>query len=299
MKEQLIHRKCRCVRFWIAWREVSLPWYKRCPIVGHFHNRPLVSGVGVGIWGGFGRSTFWSETLFQFIPCTKIIQLDAILFKWENVFQIATSFLPFVWSHPRRCCQLQYAYSYINIHCCSDSSILGCGIGPYNGGSCFCAAQFTHPAGYQVPESHRSPPLSRTLAAQTSVLAPYQAQATPSHLAHGSTTVHSSQCSQFTTSWTQFPHSFSLLLKSILIYPFRIILLMSAINAVRERSFSALRKVKLYLRSTRTQIRLNNIMVLHVHKDQTDQLSLIEVGNEFVQCSDHRRHLFSKFLLTD
>ena len=34
----------RCVRFWIAWREnmVCLPWYKRCPNVGHFHNRPPV-----------------------------------------------------------------------------------------------------------------------------------------------------------------------------------------------------------------------------------------------------------------
>ena len=31
-----------------------------------------------------------------------------------------------------------------------------------------------------------------------------------------------------------------------------------------------------------THRRLNNIMVLHVHNDQTDQLSLIEVGNEFV-----------------
>ncbi len=37
----------------------------------------------------------------------------------------------------------------------------------------------------------------------------------------------------------------------------------------------------------------------HVHKNQTGQLSLIEVNNGFVQWSDHRRHLFGKFLLTD
>ena len=78
-----------------------------------------------------------------------------------------------------------------------------------------------------------------------------------------------------------------------------IILVMPATNAVSKQSFSAPRRVKSYLRSTMTQRRLNNIMVLHVHKDQTDQLSLIEVGNEFVQWSDHRRHLFGKFLLTD
>ena len=64
---------------------------------------------------------------------------------------------------------------------------------------------------------------------------------------------------------------------------FRIILVMPATNAVDKWSFSALRRVKLYLRSTMTQGRLNNIMVLHVHTDQTDQLSLIKVGNEFVQ----------------
>ena len=78
---------------------------------------------------------------------------------------------------------------------------------------------------------------------------------------------------------------------------FHIILVMPATNAVSERSFSALRRVKSYLRSTMTQRRLNNIMVLHVH--QTDQLLLIEIGNEFGQCSGHQRHLFGKFLLTD
>ena len=31
----------------------------------------------------------------------------------------------------------------------------------------------------------------------------------------------------------------------------------------------------------------------NVHKDQTDQLSLVEVGNEFVQWTDNRRHLFA------
>ena len=74
---------------------------------------------------------------------------------------------------------------------------------------------------------------------------------------------------------------------------------MPATNAVSERSFGALRRVISYLRSTMTQRRLNNIMVLHVHKDQTDQLSLIKVGKEFLQWSDHRRHLFGKILLTD
>ena len=48
-----------------------------------------------------------------------------------------------------------------------------------------------------------------------------------------------------------------------------------------------------------TQTRLNNIVVLHVHKDRTSQLSLTEVGNEFVKGSSHREALFGKFLPTD
>ena len=43
--------------------------------------------------------------------------------------------------------------------------------------------------------------------------------------------------------------------------------LLSATNATFERSFSALRRIKSYLRSTMTQARLNYLMVLHYHQD--------------------------------
>ena len=45
----------------------------------------------------------------------------------------------------------------------------------------------------------------------------------------------------------------------------RLILVMPATNATSERSFSALRRVKSYLRSTMLQERLNYLMLLHVH----------------------------------
>ncbi len=64
-----------------------------------------------------------------------------------------------------------------------------------------------------------------------------------------------------------------------------LILVMPVTNAVSERSFSALRRSKSYLRATMTQTRLNNILVLHVHKNRTDQLCLAEVGKEFVKGS--------------
>jgi len=75
----------------------------------------------------------------------------------------------------------------------------------------------------------------------------------------------------------------------------KLTLVCPATNATSERSFSALRRVKNYLQSTMNQVRLNNVMMLHVHKDRTDGLSLIDVGNEFVSGSEHRVTIFGKF----
>ena len=75
----------------------------------------------------------------------------------------------------------------------------------------------------------------------------------------------------------------------------QLILVMPATNATSERSFSALRRVKGYLRSTMGQQRLNNLMVLHVHRDCTDSLNLIDVANDFVKDSDQRANVFGKF----
>ena len=49
-----------------------------------------------------------------------------------------------------------------------------------------------------------------------------------------------------------------------------LVLVMPATNAVSERSFSCLRRLKSYLRATMSQSRLNNVMVLHVHENLTD-----------------------------
>ena len=57
---------------------------------------------------------------------------------------------------------------------------------------------------------------------------------------------------------------------------------MPASNATSERSFSALRHIKTYLRSTMGQERLNNLMLLHIHKEITDDLDLKDVATEFI-----------------
>ena len=73
------------------------------------------------------------------------------------------------------------------------------------------------------------------------------------------------------------------------------VLVMPATNAISERSFSALRRVKTYLRGSMKQSRLNHLMVLHVHRELTDNLNLIACANDFVANNEHRFRVFGKF----
>ena len=75
-----------------------------------------------------------------------------------------------------------------------------------------------------------------------------------------------------------------------------LILAMPATNAASERSFSTLRRLKSYLRSTMNQARLNHTMVLHIYTEILDNIELNSVANEFVQGSEHRLSVFEKFI---
>lgn len=72
------------------------------------------------------------------------------------------------------------------------------------------------------------------------------------------------------------------------------ILVMPATNASSERSFSVLRHVKNYLRST-TQERLNYLILLHIHKERTDSLDFKVLLNEFVNCKEHCCNIFANY----
>ena len=75
----------------------------------------------------------------------------------------------------------------------------------------------------------------------------------------------------------------------------KLILVIPATNATSERSFSALKRIKSYLRSTMKQERLNSLMTIHVHKDKTDKLELRAIGNEFVAANAQRTNIFGTF----
>ena len=67
-----------------------------------------------------------------------------------------------------------------------------------------------------------------------------------------------------------------------------ILLVNPATNATSERTFSALRRVKTYLRSTMTQTSMNNLITLQVHKERTDALDLKAIANEFTARNERR-----------
>ena len=73
----------------------------------------------------------------------------------------------------------------------------------------------------------------------------------------------------------------------------RLILVMPATNAASECSFSVMRRLKNYLRSTLSQPRLNHLMVLSIF--YIEDLDLSTTANEFLGNSEHRAHVFGNF----
>ena len=66
-------------------------------------------------------------------------------------------------------------------------------------------------------------------------------------------------------------------------------------SAISERIFSALRRLKNYLRSTMKQDRLNNCSLLHCHKSITDTLDTVKIAKRFASANEQRKEHFGKF----
>ena len=59
-------------------------------------------------------------------------------------------------------------------------------------------------------------------------------------------------------------------------------------SATAEHSFSAMRRLKSYLHQTMTQQRLNDVMLLHIHKGRTDCVDIKSVARSFATANDER-----------
>ena len=67
-------------------------------------------------------------------------------------------------------------------------------------------------------------------------------------------------------------------------------------TSTAERTFSALRRLKTYLRSTMSQARLNHTMLLYIHKERTDQIDEKDIAKKFIMENDRRRSYFGNVL---
>jgi hypothetical protein len=73
---------------------------------------------------------------------------------------------------------------------------------------------------------------------------------------------------------------------------FRCLLVVPATSCEAERSFSALKRLKTYLRSTMTQTRLNSVAVCHVHAELCGANIVPEVMRDFAKLNNTRLQLF-------
>lgn len=102
-------------------------------------------------------------------------------------------------------------------------------------------------------------------------------------------TMVSSVCELFETC--QFP-------KTMLEEVHKVLLLYLTVplsSATAERAFSSLRRLKSYLRSTMTQKRLNHVVLLNTHKDQVDQMCIVDIAKQFISRNQTRIDFFGTF----
>ena len=63
-------------------------------------------------------------------------------------------------------------------------------------------------------------------------------------------------------------------------------------SATAERTFSAMRRLKTWLRSKSSPTHLNNIMFGNIHKSRIDSLNISEIAKEFVNANDFQEKIF-------
>jgi len=75
----------------------------------------------------------------------------------------------------------------------------------------------------------------------------------------------------------------------------RLLLTIPASSSTAERSFSALRRLKSYTRSTMSAARLNHLAILHIHKDLAAEVRENDTSNMFVAHVESRVAMNGEF----
>ena len=66
-------------------------------------------------------------------------------------------------------------------------------------------------------------------------------------------------------------------------------------SSTSECTFSALKRLLTSVRSRMTEKTLNNCLLLHIHKEITDNLDLLIIAKEYISVSDERIKFFGSF----
>ena len=74
----------------------------------------------------------------------------------------------------------------------------------------------------------------------------------------------------------------------------QIFLIILATTSTSERTFSAMRRLKNYLRSSMTQERLNHTLLLYSHKFRTEKINLHEIAKSFISANEGRQQYYGK-----
>ena len=74
----------------------------------------------------------------------------------------------------------------------------------------------------------------------------------------------------------------------------KLLLLLTAPNSASERLFSAMKRIKTYLKSTTMWKSIEPCMLLYVHRKKSDQFNMIEIAKEFVGGNQARLRTFGR-----
>ena len=75
----------------------------------------------------------------------------------------------------------------------------------------------------------------------------------------------------------------------------KIILIAPATNAISERSFSTLKRVRTSIRSTMTDSRLNHLLLIHIYKEELDEIDIKVITDEFIKIEESRIATFGLY----
>ena len=75
----------------------------------------------------------------------------------------------------------------------------------------------------------------------------------------------------------------------------RLYLTIPVTTASAERTFSAMKRLKTYLRSSMTQERLNHVLILNSMKARIGNIDLVQIAKSFISVNERRHNYFGKF----